>query len=153
MRRPTLLLLAPVAVLSAPVDAGAQAADRAADSAEIRTGEKAWGDSFVTGDVAVADRLLADDFGGVTSGGVSYTRVEVLGWVGDPRHITSYDGTITDIRFYGDVAVVRGRDHVVGPAPERTAFNTAWTDVWVKREGRWRIVSAHGTDMPVEREP
>ena len=121
----------------------AQAAgDRAADRQAIVAGAEAWGNSFVTGDASVADRLLADDFSGTSSRGQRYDKATLLGWVQAGPNLSANKTIVTDVRFYGDVAVVHGRDDVVAAAPARDAHVSIWTDVWVKREGRWWIVSA-----------
>ncbi len=47
---------------------------READERTIVYGERAWGQAFVTGDLAVVERLLADDFGGVSARGEVYDK-------------------------------------------------------------------------------
>lgn len=51
------------AMLLSPLVVGAaRPIDRVADRAVILDGERDWGQAFVIGDLAVLDRLLADDF-------------------------------------------------------------------------------------------
>src|SRR4051794_31082896 len=47
---------------------------RAADRAAIIAGERAWGQAYVTGNVATVRRLLADDFRGIDTRGRAYDK-------------------------------------------------------------------------------
>jgi hypothetical protein len=54
-----------------------------------------------------------------------------------------------DRELYGDTAVVTGKAFVVvvregADVPIRVQF----TNVWVKRAGKWRMVSWHSTRLP-----
>lgn len=50
------------------------------------------------------------------------------------------------VRFYGDVAIAQAQEHEVGPAPDAKRMERVFTDAWVKRNGRWRIVAAEDVD-------
>jgi Domain of unknown function (DUF4440) len=117
-------------------------ADHGRDSREILQGERDWGQAFVTGDAATVERLLAVDFSGVGSDGVIYDKARMLSEVRQgPNLMLDTLGAVT-IRFYGATAIAQGREHEVGPPPQRAAHDSVWTDVWVRRNGRWRIEAA-----------
>jgi ketosteroid isomerase-like protein len=54
-----------------------------------------------------------------------------------------------DVKLQGDTAVVTGLTHNKGKDEKGVAFDRKirFTDVWVKRDGRWQILSSHGTDV------
>jgi len=57
------------------------------------------------------------------------------------------------VRLYGETAVVTGRivtKFKVGDQ-EIPGFTTRFTDTWLKRQGRWRVVARHYSRVPVER--
>jgi hypothetical protein len=56
------------------------------------------------------------------------------------------------VRLYGDTAVVTGRMRqrfVLGGI--RYANDVRYTDVYVKRKGKWQIVSAHASTVAMKR--
>lgn len=143
MRLARLALLA--SILAAP--AAARPADRAEDIRIITAGERAWGEAYVTGDVAAVQRLLADDFAGINPRGVRFDKAKVLKDVGEGPPSTSDRLGPVEIRFYGDTAVAQAHEYEVGPAPKRTAVEHVFTDTWVKLGGRWRIVASEDVEV------
>lgn len=120
--------------------------DRGAETAYITQGEQDWGHAFVVGDVAAIDRLLAADFVGIDTHGARYDKAKMVEWVRAGPNLTSDRIGPVDIAFYGDTAVVRGTEHQVGPLPDKRPADRAWTDVWVRRDGKWQIVAATDVD-------
>jgi uncharacterized protein (TIGR02246 family) len=113
---------------------------------EIAAGERAWGQAFVTGDVATVQRLLADDFAGVSPTGETYGKADMLKDLGASPHETADRIEGLTIRLYGDTAIAQAHEHTVGPPPELKPSETVFTDTWVRRGGRWRIVAAEDLD-------
>jgi uncharacterized protein (TIGR02246 family) len=149
----TWIWAALAAVLAA---APAGAAPRQGDAAarrEIEAGERAWGQAFVRGDAATVERLLADDFAGVSPGGETYGKAQMLEELKTAPHETSdrIDGLV--VRLYGDAAVAQARERVVGPPPELRPSETVFTDTWIRRGGRWRIVAAEDLDPGAANSP
>lgn len=122
--------------------------DRAADEAAIREGAAAWGAAFIRGDTGTIDRLLADDFVGTAKDGSLYDKATMLGWARKGPNITSSKTKIDRIRFFGDIAIATGTDDMVGPAPALQRIKSIWTDIWVRRNGQWRVVAAHDMAGP-----
>jgi ketosteroid isomerase-like protein len=98
-------------------------------------------------DAQFFDRIYTSDFRLTGSDGQVLNRAEALQWVSD------YDGIYREIshsdvqvRVYGDSAVVTGRWIGKG-ADEDGEFTdqTRWTDVFVKRDGRWLLASTQVT--------
>ena len=53
-------------------------------------------------------------------------------------------------RVDGDAAIVTGVFHVKGRDEQNRAFErrSRYTDVWIKRDGRWQVWSSQGTLIP-----
>jgi uncharacterized protein (TIGR02246 family) len=134
------------AVLAAPAAGAGPRQEEAAARREIEAGERAWGQAFVHGDATTVERLLSDDFVGVLPGGETYSKAQMLKAVAAGPHDTSDQLDGLTIRLYGDTAVAQAREHMVGPSPELKPSDTVFTDTWIRRGGRWRIVAAEDLD-------
>lgn len=120
---------------------------------EIRRLEREWFDSYVGGDRAAFDRIVADDavitYGNGSVGNKSQAIAEIKAPADSSYSLTGDD---IQVRVYGDTAVVTGR------VTEKGRFNgqnlnsqSRYTDVWVRRNGRWQVVAAQNTRLPQER--
>lgn len=134
MRRFLLVFLG----LGGGVPASARATPQP-DSAAIVALEHTW---LATSDTGVLGRILAPDFVHIVPGGHFLTRAEHLAWVAEHPRRPGVRRRFErlDVRLYDDVAIATG---VVEAAtgsepPTRTAF----TDVFVKRDGAWQAVNA-----------
>ena len=132
--------------VAADASSGRGASGREADRRIIVDGERAWGQAYVTGDVASVTRLLADDFQGVDKSGRTYDKAEVLKGVRDGPHGTHNEVGPATVRFYGDTAIAQAHEHDVGSAPEYKPAEGVFTDTWVKLGRHWRIVAAEDLD-------
>jgi hypothetical protein len=140
-----------ILVLAAPAAANCTAEGRH-DARTVRTIcdlEREWGQSLVSGDPKVVERMLADDFVGVDTKGKLYRKAAEVGWVrsaGASSHFTSDIMNDVIIRFYGITAVAQGSDSWTGKSSKKGRF--VWTDVWAKRHGRWQIVATESLVAP-----
>ena len=109
---------------------------------EVIAREHQVAQGFNAGDAASERDLLAVDFVGTEPDGTRYDKAEavkmVTGFKGAGLKLSS-DG-IT-VQAFGDVAVAHGFDHYrkADGTPLKTGV---WTDVWVRRDGTWRMVAA-----------
>jgi len=112
----------------------------------IRQCENDWAASTVTGDTAVLNRILADDFLGVDPDGSQYTKQDMINAVtSGPRGFVSNHLNEVKLRFYGTTAVAQGSEtwtRVKGEAGDTVRGRFVWTDTWVMRNGKWQIVAA-----------
>jgi ketosteroid isomerase-like protein len=115
------------------------------DRSVLMASERAWGQAFVTGDVATVQRLLARDFEGFDVDGSAYDKADCIAFVRATPHGRADTVDQFRIRFFGDTAVVQAHEHVMGPPPETHSKERVFTDVWVKHGGDWKIVAAHDT--------
>jgi uncharacterized protein (TIGR02246 family) len=96
-------------------------------------------------DAAGLDRIYAADFIGVGPSGRVRTKPQVISdfTSGDLKFqsITTDD---VQVRVYGDTAVETGRSTMIGQDKGQTVpRDTRFTRVWVKQQGRWRLVANH----------
>src|SRR5216110_1914256 len=99
----------------------------------------------VHADAAALERIYADDFIGVGPSGTVRTKPQVISdfTSGDLR----FQSITTDdvrVRLYGNAAVETGRSTMNGQDKGNTVpQDTRFTRVWVKQQGRWRLVANH----------
>jgi len=96
-------------------------------------------------DVAGLERIYADDFIGVGPSGTVRTKPQVISdfTSGDLRFqsITTND---VRVRVYGNAAVETGLSTMNGQDKGHAVpRGTRFTRVWVKQNGRWRLVANH----------
>jgi hypothetical protein len=106
--------------------------------------ERKWAEGVCVDNGVIAG-LLADDFQGTSTKGVTYTKADELKDEKSAR--TAHDCGLDEakVHFFGDnVAVVYGSEHAVGKDRSQpgTRVCQVWTDTWMKRGGKWQIVAA-----------
>jgi conserved hypothetical protein len=91
------------------------------------------------------NRIYADDFIGIGPSGTVRTKAQVI------SDFTSADlkfqSITTDdvrVRVYGNTAVETGRSTMIGQDKGKAVpRDNRFTRVWVKQDGRWRLVANH----------
>jgi hypothetical protein len=122
-------------------------ADRAEDRAYIRKAESDWGESEVTRDAGVLERILSEDFVGVDVDGTHYSKSDALQeYRSRPSNYLSNRINAVEIRFYGQTAIAQGDDS--WQKKDGTAGKHVWTDTWVQRNGRWQLVASEDLVPP-----
>jgi len=96
-------------------------------------------------DAAALDRIYAEDFIGVGPSGTVRTKPEVLSdFTSGHLKFQSITTDEVQVRVYGNTAVETGLSTMVGQDAGKTVpRDNRFTRVWVKQQGRWRIVSNH----------
>jgi ketosteroid isomerase-like protein len=118
---------------------------------ELMKARKEGYDAFARGDTATMDRLETSDFIVVDSFGIdnkkgqlafTQERVKANRWF--PKGTTMIEEQVS-VRMQGDWAIVHGRGWAKIPglveAPPQN--KTAFTEIWVKRDGRWQLTHLH----------
>jgi ketosteroid isomerase-like protein len=110
--------------------------------------ERDWCTAFLTRDTSILDRILASDYTGVGSRGSAETKSEALASLKDMASgFNECVDTNFKVRIYGDAAIVTALATRSGTY-KGTAFKdrqSLYTDVFVRRDGRWQCVASHGT--------
>lgn len=140
-----------MAVLVATLAAGARWAAAAEEvEAEVLRREEARFTAMVKADLAVLEDVLADDLTYVHSNGNLDGKREFIEALRSGRtKYHSFEREGVAVRKYGDTAVVTGRAHVlVQAAGAELDFKLFFTDVYVRRGGKWRMVAWESTRLP-----
>jgi ketosteroid isomerase-like protein len=104
-----------------------------------------WLTAYKTRDGAALDRILADDFEAIYPGGRILRKADLIRSATNPaRTVSEIAWDDLKILVFGDVAVVRARSRMVGKNAEGDfSSRNDYADVYVRRAGAWRAVSAH----------
>jgi len=96
-------------------------------------------------DATALDRIYAADFIGVGPSGRVRTKPQViLDFTSGDLKFQSITTDDVQVRVYGDTAVETGRSIMNGQDKGQTVpRDTRFTRVWVKQQGRWRLVANH----------
>jgi len=139
-----LSTIAVVVALCIPCLATAQSVEQQLKKLGIQ-----WEDAEVKKDVAVLERLLADDFAGTDPQGGVFTKAQGIADVKSGEDlISSYAYSDMKVRVYGDAAVVTYIAKLKETFKRRDVSGTSrWTDTWVKRGGSWQCVASHGSKV------
>ena len=146
MKRFSLAVSLTVMALAAAVQAQAPPQTQAgSDEQELVKLENDWLQAFFENDVAFADRFLADDYMGTDEHGVVKTKAQEIAEIKAGAHLST-SGVLDNIRVrvYGDAAVVTGRRIMKGLFQGKEYRSPyLWTDIFIKRGGRWQCVASH----------
>src|ERR1043165_3624571 len=96
-------------------------------------------------DAAALKRIYADDFIGVGPSGTLRTKPQVISdFTSGNLKFQSITTDDVQVRVYGDAAVETGRSTMDGQDKGKAVpHETRFTRVWVKQQGRWRLVANH----------
>ncbi len=116
------------------------------DKEVLRQIEHEWGDAFLRKNVAELDRILADDWRGQYPWGTR-DKAQAL------ATLSSGSDTINTMTYgemkvlvVGSMAFVMGSDDETSTAAGKTTSgHYTWTDVFIKRRGRWQAVASQMT--------
>lgn len=110
--------------------------------------ERDWYEATIKKDTATIDKIVADDWVVQTPYGAS-TKAETIADL-KSGSFNMESGTLGDmkVRVFGDVAVVIGSDESKGSYKGKdTSGRWTWTDVFVKRQGRWQAVASQSAPV------
>ena len=93
-------------------------------------------------DAAAFEKIAADDWIAITPEGKSQTKTQRAAEI-KAAHTTSATMGDMKVRVFGDTAVVTGTDdEVTMEDGKRASDHYVWTDVFVKRNGKWLAVAS-----------
>ena len=147
MRR--TLVIAALVLTAVPIALGQQQSARREQRRSVEQAIRQLDDERIQAqihaDAAALDRIYADDFIGVGPSGTVRTKPQVISdfTSGDLKFqsITTDD---VQVRVYGNTAVETGRSTMNGQDKGKAVpRDNRFTRVWVKQQGRWRLVANH----------
>lgn len=142
----TLLLAATALLLAAPVGGiGATS-----DEQTILDLEQQLSKASAHNNIATIEGIVGDDYIGIEAIGRIETKAEWLdGIKTEALIVEAEEPSQLKVRLYGNVAVVNGHLSIRDKRDGKVGHHElAFTDVWVKRNGRWQMVNYQGTMMP-----
>jgi ketosteroid isomerase-like protein len=109
--------------------------------------EREWVAAIVNRDQAALGRLLADDFAGTSPTAHLYTKDMAIADLSGGRYVVeAMNLDEISVNVYGDTAVAfASQDEKSRYATTDISGHYHYTNVWVKRDGRWQAVASHGT--------
>jgi len=144
------ILIAAVLVTGGCVRAPKGESDFAAVRTEILAIENQWAAAIERQDAAAFDRLAAEDFRFLEEDGRWLNRAEYIAARShNPDNVKSAVQDEIEVRQYGDAAIATGRSILRGTrAGKPFVYRFRWTDMYVRRDGRWQAVSGQLTPLP-----
>lgn len=117
--------------------------------AEVTAVEQQIAPDYASGNVAGERDRLADDFVGIDQDGLRYNKEKAIAEVSEFKRsgITFTSDGITVQPLGDNVAIARGFDHY-RKADGTPYKNATWTDVWILRDGAWRMAASHDAWLP-----
>lgn len=113
--------------------------------------EQAWNDAFWKKDAEWFQKNFAEDFSNISSetGALSGKAAEVESIRNDKNTYELVETTNMNTNIDGRTARITGIFHLKGKDDKGKAFDTKmrYTDIWIKRDGRWQAWSSQGTIM------
>lgn len=106
--------------------------------------EKEWQTAALANDVATMDKLLSDDYLGITATGEVLTKAQQLDHMRDRELVlTSLDTSELKIKLIGNIAIVTSLAHVQGTSDgERLQGAYRYTRVYQRlANGSWKITN------------
>jgi len=144
------VFLAGAALMAALSFTPAWSADRKADEAELTKLSNNWDQVIVAKQEKAIAGNMAEDFRIIDGHGNVENKAQFVAGVMDPKlTIDPYTVEDFEIRFYGDVALLSGHTLMTGRYDgEKFTSNYRYIDIYVKRDGAWKIVSVQITRYP-----
>jgi ketosteroid isomerase-like protein len=111
--------------------------------------EQDWVTAIVHKDTDMLNRIMADDFTGVSPNGQRYTKFEAIADIGSGRYVVeSMNLRNINVRVFGDTAIVTLYQNEKSKfGDEDCSGQYAFTDVWLFRDGLWQAVASQGTAL------
>ena len=133
-------------LIAVPVFSRAFSAQVDTDEDAIRALNAGYVRAFMKSDSEWYDRHLTPDFMCILTSGAVVDRSTFLENARKPHTTISYDLSEIKIRVHGDVALVSALG--TWERKDGTRGRTRYVDVWVRKDGAWKAVSAQLTALP-----
>jgi ketosteroid isomerase-like protein len=136
------------ALVTVPTYAQAQ---KAREEAVLKASKELDEASLIKKDRATMERLYASDYMYTHSNGNVLNKTQEIAEAMSPDQAwTAHTSDGMKVRVYGDVAVVTGVSTLTGSAKGYASGPRRFTEIWVKRNGRWQEVGGQSTLVPAK---
>lgn len=111
--------------------------------------EHEWTDALKAADTEKLGQILADDWTGLGYDGKMETKQSVMASLkSGASKVESFDFGPMSVKVLGSVAVVQGSDTEKSTTKGKdTSGKWVWTDVFVKRDGKWLAVRSQSAKL------
>jgi hypothetical protein len=135
--RPLFVIATVALLLTASTARPVRAADTS-DTEFIKFLEDSWVNAIVHKNIDVLNRVMADDFKGISANGQHYTKQEAIADVRSGFYaVESMQIQNINVQIFGDMALVKFYQNEKSKLGEENSDGRcAFTDVWVNRDGR-----------------
>jgi ketosteroid isomerase-like protein len=104
--------------------------------------------AWKNGDCDAWGAIVAPEWSVIHINGVVITKPEALRMCRAPEEaIETLTSDDLSVRAFGDAAVVTGRTTATTGGAARQTVILRFTDVFVRRDGRWQVVASHATRL------
>lgn len=125
-----------------------QEGDSSAAERDLQRIEHQLAATWKAGDCIAWGAMLAPEWSVIHITGAVISKEEALKICKAPRAANEQHRVDElSIRVFGDAAVVTGRTTVTTGAGNPTTLTLRFTDVFVRRAGRWQVVASHATRL------
>ncbi|MEO5952044.1 MAG: nuclear transport factor 2 family protein [Chloroflexia bacterium] len=106
---------------------------------ELQLRMREFGQAWASSDIAKLESLLTTDYQHTDILGRILNRVEWLEYAQTARPVKSMEFQDVKLKFYDTVAVITGKNVIVGlPDSWDSNVSISFTQVWVREKGEWR---------------
>ena len=115
------------------------------EAAKIRALEAKVLEAYRQRQVDAFATLLDDDFVITFEDGSTYSKTGYLSYTATSSlQIDISEMSDTKVRLHGNTAVIIGSYHELGrESGQPFEYHDRFTDVWMKKDGKWRLVASH----------
>ena len=107
--------------------------------------------SLIKKDRATMERFYADDYiYNHSNGTVTNKTQEIAEYMSSDLKWTAQTTADLKVRVYHDVAVVTGVSTLTGSAKGYASGPRRFTEIWVRRNGRWQTIGGQSTIVPAQ---
>ena len=125
-----------------------QASESGSVARELEQIERQLAATWKKGDCDAWGAMLAPEWSVIHITGNTITRSQALEMCRTqqpPLESLVSDGL--SVRSFGDAAVVTGRTTATTGGEKRETITLRFTDVFIRRDGRWQVVASHATSV------
>ena len=133
--------------------AASQRPSDAESEAYMRKAEEDWANLAVKANPGLMDRILADDYVGVSSENRVVNKASYLKAQATEKYTGRFVSSKLDYvnyRHFGDTVLAQGAESVKR-ADGTPDLRLIWTDVWMWRDGKWQVVASQDNVVPPEK--
>lgn len=105
-------------------------------------------DTYKSGQCDAWAAFLAPEWSVIHITGATINKAEAVATCRKPAApIESLTSEVMSVHAYGEFAVVTGRTTATASGPKPLTVTLRFTDVFVRRDGRWQVVASQATRM------